>query len=92
MYLSTEQARSNVFEGWGGGGADLSKKWQEDKQKKKNKNKNRNKTKTTITKTLKKTSAILKILMEVGRGGGVHEPLTIFTVTVMLISLFLFVP
>lgn len=66
MYLSTEQARSNVFEGWGGG-ADLSKKWQEDKQK--NKNKNRNKTKTTITKTLKKTSAILKILMEVGRGG-----------------------
>lgn len=38
MYLSTEQARSNVFEGWGGG-ADLSKKWQEDKQKKKQKQK-----------------------------------------------------
>lgn len=39
MYLSTEQARSNVFEGWGGGGQTYPKNDKKTSKKKKQKQK-----------------------------------------------------
>lgn len=91
MYLSTEQARSNVFEGWGGGGGRPIQKMTR-RQAKKQKQKQKPKQNKNNYKNPKKKLSNLENPNGGGEGGGVHEPLTIFTVTVMLISLFLFVP
>lgn len=63
-----------------------SKKKKQNQKQKPKQNKNNN------YKNPKKNLSNLENPNGGGEGGGVHEPLTIFTVTVMLISLFLFVP
>lgn len=92
MYLSTEQARSNVFEGWGGGQTYPKNDKKTSKKKKQNQKQKPKQNKNNIYKNPKKNLSNLENPNGGGEGGGVHEPLTIFTVTVMLISLFLFVP